>query len=176
MSCFRWNTTENFIFLLKYRQQKVDLNTSKKSLVFVRIRQRKFHLYVQVSFTKISYVPRNMHLRKDAAFLHFRLRESSDNIISQWNGNLRKLTKLWYFLSFLQIFERRKLFFLCSDYNSEFREIESKIPSISGSATNSELIVVENKIPDTCILIKNPNKLWCKNIRNWQESYWSLPW
>ena len=38
MACFRCNTTENFIFLLKYRQRKVDLNTSKKSLVFVTIR------------------------------------------------------------------------------------------------------------------------------------------
>ena len=38
MACFRCNTTENFIFLLKYRQRKVDLNTSKKSLVFVTVR------------------------------------------------------------------------------------------------------------------------------------------
>ena len=39
MACFCCNTTENFIFSLKYRQRKVDLNTSKKSLVFVTIRQ-----------------------------------------------------------------------------------------------------------------------------------------
>ena len=77
MACFRCNTTENFIFLLKYRQRKVDLNTSKKSLVFVTIR----HLYVQLSYTKISYLRKNTHLRKDAAFLHFRLKESSENKI-----------------------------------------------------------------------------------------------
>ena len=40
MACFCCNTTENFIFLLKYRQGKVDLNTSKKSLVFVTIRHK----------------------------------------------------------------------------------------------------------------------------------------
>ena len=33
MACFCCNAPEKFIFLLKYRQRKVDLNTSKKSLV-----------------------------------------------------------------------------------------------------------------------------------------------
>ena len=113
MACFRCNTTENFIFLLKYRQRKVDLNTSKKSLVFVTIR----HLYVQLSYTKISYLRKNTHLRKDAAFLHFRLKESSENMIFPWNGNIRKLTKIWSFLSFSQIFVGRKFFFSCSGYN-----------------------------------------------------------
>ena len=81
MACFRCNTTENFIFSLKYCQQKVDLNTSKKSFVFATIRHRKFHLYVQLSYTKISYLHKNTHLRKDAAFLNFRLKESSENVI-----------------------------------------------------------------------------------------------
>ena len=31
------------------------------------------------------------------------------------NGNIRKLTKIWYFLPFSQIFVSRKLFFSCSD-------------------------------------------------------------
>ena len=110
MACFRCNTTENFIFLLKYRQRKVDLNTSKKSLVFVTIR----HLYVQLSYTKISYLRKNTHLRKDAAFLHFRLKESSENMIFLWNGKIRKLTKIWSFLPFSQIFVRRKFFFSCT--------------------------------------------------------------
>ena len=79
MACFRCNTTENFIFLLKYRQRKVDLNTSKKSLVFVTIRQ--FHLYVQLSYTKILYLRKNTHSRKDAAFLHIPSKESSENMI-----------------------------------------------------------------------------------------------
>ena len=46
MACFRCNTTEDFIFSFKYRQQKVDLNT-------------------------ISYLHKNTHLRKDATFLRF---------------------------------------------------------------------------------------------------------
>ena len=45
MACFQCNTRENLIFLLKYRQRKVDLNISKRSLVFVTIR----HLYVITS-------------------------------------------------------------------------------------------------------------------------------
>ena len=106
MACFRCNTTENFIFLLKYRQQKVDLNTSKKSLVFVTIR----HLYVQLSYTKISYLRKNTHLRKDAAFLHFRLKERWENMIFLWNANIQKLTKIWSCLPFSQIFVRRKFF------------------------------------------------------------------
>ena len=81
MACFRCNTTENFIFSLKYRQQKVDLNTSNNLFVFVTIRHRKFHLYVQVSYTKISYLRKNTHLWKDAAFLNLRLKETSENMI-----------------------------------------------------------------------------------------------
>ena len=36
-------------------------------------------------------------------------------------------------------------------------EIESKIPSFSGLATNSALTAVENKIPDTGSLVKKPD-------------------
>ena len=81
MAYFRFNTTENFILSLKYRQRKVDLNANEKSLVFVTIRHRKFHLYVQLSHAKISYLRKNTHLRKDAAFLRFHLKESSENMI-----------------------------------------------------------------------------------------------
>ena len=99
--------TENFIFSLKYRQRQVDLNSRKKSLVFVTTR----HLYVQLSYTKNSYLRKNTHLRKDAAFLHFRLKESSENMIFPWNRNIRKHTKKRSFLHFSQIFVRRKFFF-----------------------------------------------------------------
>ena len=98
--------------------RKVYLNASEKLLVFVTIPHRKFHLYVQLSYTKISYLRKNTHLRKDAAFLHFPLKESSKNMIFPWNGNIRKLVKKWSFLSFLQIFVRRKFFFSCSEPNS----------------------------------------------------------
>ena len=75
----------NFIFSLKYCQRKVerkvDLNASEKLLVFFTKRHRKFHLYAQLLHTKISYLRKNTYLRKDAAFLHFRLKERSENMI-----------------------------------------------------------------------------------------------
>ena len=72
---------ESLIFLLKHRQQKVELNTSKKPIAFVTIRHRNFHLYTQLLHTKISYFHEITHLQKDDAFLYFRLKESSENII-----------------------------------------------------------------------------------------------
>ena len=40
------------------------------------------------------------------------------------------------------------------DLNAEITEIEGKIPSITGLATNSALTAVENKIPDVSSLVK----------------------
>ena len=40
------------------------------------------------------------------------------------------------------------------NYNDKITEIEGKIPSISGLATNSALTAVENKIPDVISLVK----------------------
>ena len=71
----------DFIFSLKYRQRKVDLNGGEKLLVFVAKRHRKFHPYAHLSYTKISYLPKNKHLQKDAAFLHIRLKKSSKHMI-----------------------------------------------------------------------------------------------
>ena len=44
-----------------------------------------------------------------------------------------------------------------TDYNAKITEIESKIPSICGLATNSALTVVENKIPNTSSLVRKAN-------------------
>ena len=41
-----------------------------------------------------------------------------------------------------------------TDLNAKITEIESKIPSITGIATNSALTAVENKIPDVSSLVK----------------------
>ena len=41
-----------------------------------------------------------------------------------------------------------------TDFNTKVTEIEGKIPSITGLATNSELSAVENKIPDVSSLVK----------------------
>ena len=40
------------------------------------------------------------------------------------------------------------------DHNAKITEIESKIPSISGLASNAALTVVENKIPNISSLVK----------------------
>ena len=44
-----------------------------------------------------------------------------------------------------------------TDWNTKTSEIESKIPSISGSATSSALTAVENKIPDVSSSVKKTN-------------------
>ena len=49
-----------------------------------------------------------------------------------------------------------------SDYYAKVSEIEHKIPSISGLATNSALTAVENKIPIVSNLVKK-NRLSHKN-------------
>ena len=41
-----------------------------------------------------------------------------------------------------------------TDFNAKITEVEGKIPSISGLATNSVLTAVENKIPDVSSLVK----------------------
>ena len=95
----------NLIFSLKYRQRKIDLNTSEKSLHLVTIRP---------SCTKVFYLRNDTHLWKNAAFLDFHLKESSENLIFLRNGHIQKLMKKSPLLSFSQIFVRRKFFFLCS--------------------------------------------------------------
>ena len=120
MTCFRCNKTAIFIFLLKYCQRKVELNASEKSLVFVIIRHRKSRLHVQLSYTKISFLRENTHLRKDVTFLHFRLKESSKNDIyvkrkhTKTNENMifpvlltsfRKTKILFFMQCYVHIFE-----------------------------------------------------------------------
>ena len=117
---------ENFIFFVKYPQQKVHLKTSQKSLFFVTLQHRKFHLYIELSYTKISYLRQNMHFQRDAAFLLLRLNEISENIISPLNGNIGKLRKIWYFLSFSQIFHKfSESLFLMQSWLFKSRQIQS---------------------------------------------------
>ena len=113
MVWFHYNTDRNFIFLLKYRQLKVDLKTFTHEH-FVTTRNRKFHLWIKLAYTETSYLRKNTHLRKDVVFLHFRLKESSENMICSWNGTIQKLTKIWSFLFFSGILVRLKFFFSCS--------------------------------------------------------------
>ena len=46
------------------------------------------------------------------------------------------------------------VWFKKTDFNTKVTEIEGKIPSITGLATNSELCAVENKIPNVTSLVK----------------------
>ena len=41
-----------------------------------------------------------------------------------------------------------------TDFNTKVTEIDGKIPSITGLATNSKLSAVKNKIPDVSSLVK----------------------
>ena len=109
----------------------MDLNAGEKLLVLVTKRHRKFHLYAQLSYTKISYLCNNTHLQKDAAFLHFCFKKSSENAIFPWNGNIRKLMKIWYFFTFSQIFVRRKFLFSCSapHYPSHLSQLATSLLS-----------------------------------------------
>ena len=61
MACFRCNTTVNVIFSLKYRQRKVVLNDSEKSLVFVTIRQK-------ISFLRPAIVYKSFIFTQKYAF------------------------------------------------------------------------------------------------------------
>ena len=71
MACFRCNTTENFIFLLKYRQRNVDLSTSKKLLVFVSIRHTKMSsLHPAIIYEKFIFTQKYA-LAERCCFLTF---------------------------------------------------------------------------------------------------------
>ena len=112
MAFFCCNATGNFTFWFKYCQGKVDLNTSKKFLVFVTIRQKISYLRLAIVYENLM-LTQNYAFAQRCCFLHFRLKEISENMIFPWNGNIRKLTQIWSFLPFSQIFVRRKLFFSC---------------------------------------------------------------
>ena len=114
MACFRCNTTENLIFLFIYCHRKVDLNTSKKSLVFVTIRQKIS------SSLRPAIVYENFIFSQKCAFA-----ERCCFLTFSFEGKLRKYdisvkqkhTKTnenVIFSAFSQIFVRRKFFFSCS--------------------------------------------------------------
>ena len=53
---------------------------------------------------------------------------------------------------------------LKTDYSVKITEIESKIPSTSGLATNSALTAVENKIPDISNLVKKKQQIMVQKL------------
>ena len=56
------------------------------------------------------------------------------------------------------------------DYNAKATEIESKVPSISGLATNFTLTAVENKIPDFSNLVKKNQIITQKLVKKKRKS------
>ena len=86
----------NLIFSFKYRQQEVDQNVNEKLLIFVTIRQK-------ISSLNFSYLTRKFQIYAFAercCFLTFSFKGKFKNIIFPWNGNIRKLMKIWPFLFF----------------------------------------------------------------------------
>ena len=56
-----------------------------------------------------------------------------------------------------------------TDFNTKVTEIEDEIPSTTGLATNSELTVVENKIPDVSSLVKKTD--YNTKISEFEKNY-----
>ena len=112
MTCFRYNKTENFIFSLKYRQRKVDLNTSEKSLVFVTIRHRKFHPYVQLSHKKISNLRKNKHFGEIYCFLTFSFEGKFRKYISVKGKHIKTNENMIFSVLFTNFGRTKFLFFM----------------------------------------------------------------
>ena len=122
MAYFRCNTTEIFIFSLKYRQQKVDLNTSKKSLVFVTIRHKIYLraavVYENFIFTqKYAFAERccfltfsfEGKLRKyDISVKRKHTKTNENMIFSALFTNFRK-TKILFFMQCTLILKRMQI-------------------------------------------------------------------
>ena len=62
-----------------------------------------------------------------------------------------------------------------TDCNAKITEIEGKIPSISGLATNAALTSVENKIPNISSLVKKTD-YDAKITETEKRSHWSWSW
>ena len=110
MACFHCNTTENFIFSLKYRQRNFDLNTSKKLLVFVTIRPaiiyesfiftQKYAFAERCCFLTFSFEEK---LRKyDISVKRKHTKTSENMIFSELFTNFRK-TKFLFFMQCMKI-------------------------------------------------------------------------
>ena len=110
MACFRCNTTEIFIFLLKYCQRKVDLNISKKSLVFVTIRQKISSLRPAIVYENFIFT-RKYAFTERCCFLTFSFEAKLRKYDISGKRKHTKINEHIIFSTFLQIFVRRKSFF-----------------------------------------------------------------
>ena len=113
MACFRCNTTEIFIFSLKYRQRKVDLNTSKKSLVFVTIRQKTSSLRPAILYENFIFTQKYAFAER-CCFLTF----SFEGKLRKYDISVKrkhtKTNKNMIFSALHTCFCKTKILFSCS--------------------------------------------------------------
>ena len=58
-----------------------------------------------------------------------------------------------------------------ADYSAKITEIEGKIASISGLATNAALTTVENKLPSISSLVKKTQQIVTQKLLKSKEKY-----
>ena len=111
MACFRCNTTEIFIFSLKYRQRKVDLNTSKKSLVFVTIRQKISSLRPAILYENFIFTQKYAFAER-CCFLTF----SFEGKLRKYDISVKhtKTNENVIFSALFTYFRKTKILFSCS--------------------------------------------------------------
>ena len=95
---------ENFIILLKYRQTKFDLKLAKNCFFSLQYHIKNFIFTYSYCIRKCHIYAKIRICRKTLLFY-----------ILLWNGSIQKPTKRLSFLSFPEMFVRRKFIFSCSD-------------------------------------------------------------
>ena len=106
---------EDFIFLFKYCERKVKLNTSEKSFVFfVKYNIQNFEKFLPkidiYGFVFYAFAER-------CCLVKFSFEGNSRKQISvkRKHAKTNEITKRWHFLFFSQIFVKRKLLFSCNE-------------------------------------------------------------
>ena len=126
MACFLCNMTEIFISLLEYRQRKVDLNTSKKSLVFVKIRQKISSLRPAILYENFIFTQKYAFAER-CCFLTFsfegKLRKYD---ISVKREHTKTNENLIFSALFTNFHKTKILFFSCSVMNECINYLQNK--------------------------------------------------
>ena len=104
---------ENFIFSLKYHQRKVDRNTSKKSIVFVTILHRNFHLCVAIIYENFIFTQEYAFAERCWSLTFLFEGKFRKYDISVKRKHTKTNEKMIFSVLFTEFF-RRKFFFSCS--------------------------------------------------------------
>ena len=113
MACFCCNTTENLIFFLIYCQRNVDLNTSKKSLIFVTIRQKILSLYPAILY-EIFIFTQKYAFAERRCFLTFLIEGKLRKYDISVKRKHTKTNKNMIFSALHTYFCKTKILFSCS--------------------------------------------------------------